>query len=258
VAIARVGAVLFDLFDTLVLFDRRRLPRLVVNGREVRSTAGHLHAVLREHVACDVTLEACYDAMMASWQDAERRRAVDHREVAAAERFGRWLERLAIPPASCPPALIPALLDAHRRELSRAAEFPPHHVRLLERLAGRYRLGVVSNFDYTPTAIAILEAAGVAGLFQTIVVSDEVGWRKPRPDIFEVALRALAVPASRALFVGDRADIDVLGAHAVGMPVAWINRGGEPLPPHIAPPTYEIRDLAELAPILGVDGVDAG
>ncbi|MBI1733844.1 MAG: HAD family hydrolase [Candidatus Rokubacteria bacterium] len=242
-------AVLFDLFDTLVLFERSRLPRLVVNGREVRSTAGHLHEVLRRH-AGDVTLEACYDALVWSWQEAERQRAIDHREVGAPERFGFWLSRLDVDPAACPDGFVDTLLDTHRRELAKAAEFPAHHGPLLERLARRFPLAVVSNFDYTPTALGILDDAGVTHLFRTIVVSDEVGWRKPRREIFDVALNAIGVAPSDALFVGDRADIDVAGAQAVGMPVAWINRTAEPLPPGIAPPDFEIRDLAELAGIL--------
>lgn len=246
----RVAAVLFDLFDTLVVFDRSRMPRIVVNGREVRSSAGQLHAVLREHVACDVTLDTCYDALLASWQEAERRRAIDHREVTAQERFGDWLERLAIAPAACPPDLVRTLAETHRRELSKAAAFPAHHGPLLARLAGRFRLAVVSNFDYTPTALGILESAGVAALFDAIVVSDEVGWRKPRREIFDVALGRLGVTPAEALFVGDRADIDVAGAQAIGMPVAWINRDAEPLPPGAKPPDFEIRDLAELEAIL--------
>jgi FMN phosphatase YigB (HAD superfamily) len=246
-----VKAVLFDLFDTLVLFDRSRLPQLRINGREVRSTAGHLHEVLQRH-ARDVTLEACYDALIWSWQEAERQRAIDHREVAAPERFGFWLNRLAVDPSACPAGFVQLLLDTHRRELAKAAEFPAHHGPLLERLARRFRLAVVSNFDYTPTALGILEAAGVAPLFEAIVVSDEVGWRKPRPEIFEVALRRLGLAPGEALFVGDRADIDVAGAQAIGMPVAWINRRGEPLPPDVSPPTFEIRDLTELTTILGV------
>jgi FMN phosphatase YigB (HAD superfamily) len=240
--------VLFDLFDTLVLFDRNRLPLIRVKGRDVRSTAGHLHAILRAHA--DVTLEACYDTLIWSWQEAERRRAVDHREVPAAERFAWWCERLGIDRASCPPDLVPVLLDTHRRELAKAAEFPPHHATLLDRLARRYVLGVVSNFDYTPTALDILRAAGVADLFRTIVVSDEVGWRKPRREIFDVALARAGVSAGETLFVGDRADIDVAGARAAGMAAAWINRAGEPLPAGVAPPAYEIRDLAELEAIL--------
>jgi putative hydrolase of the HAD superfamily len=50
--------------------------------------------------------------------------------------------------------------------------------------------------------------------------------------------------------VGDRADIDVVGAQRMGMPAVWINRGAQALPAGIAPPDFEVRDLAELAQIL--------
>ena len=246
-------AVLFDLFDTLVVFDRERLPLIHVNGRQVRSTVGHLHAILREY-APDVSLDACHEALSWSWRDAERQRAIDHREVPAPERFGQWLARLQIDPAACPADLVPTLLETHRRELSKAAEFPINHGVVLRRLAERFRLAVVSNFDYSPTAVGILEAAGVTDLFDAVVVSDQVGWRKPKAVIFNVALEQLRLGPHEALFVGDRADIDVTGAHGVGMAVAWINREREPLPAGIAPPEFEITDLAELLPILGLDG----
>jgi len=92
----------------------------------------------------------------------------------------------------------------------------------------------------------------VVDLFETIVVSDEVGWRKPRRDIFDAALGRLGVRAEESLFVGDRADMDVLGAQQIGMDAAWINRDREPLPAGIQAPTYEIRDLGELATILNL------
>lgn len=245
----RYRAVLFDLFDTLVRFDRDRLPEVRLDGRVVRSTVGHLHPILTR-VAPQVTLAALYGALIESWKEAERQRAIDHREVAAADRFAHMLRYLALPPDACPPEVVQRLLDAHRRELSRAADFPAHHRRLLESLAGRYRLGVVSNFDYTPTALGILETAGVARLFDTIVVSDAFGWRKPARSIFDEALRRLATPAGDALFVGDRADIDVAGAQGAGMHAVWLNRDAEPLPAGLAPPEYEIRDLGELSRIL--------
>ena len=245
------AAVLFDLFDTLVHFDPERLPVVEVAGKTVRSSAGRLHTILCGH-APDVTLEACYDALRASWQEAERLRGVDHREVTAPQRMGDMLRRLELDPGGCPTGFVETLLDAHRRALSEAARFPEHYGTLLRALRPRYRLAVVSNFDYTPTAVGMLEDAGVAGLFDTIVVSDAIGWRKPRPEIFEVALRTLGVPPGDALFVGDRADIDVVGAQRIGMPVAWVNRDRAPLPPGIAPPDYEIREVGELASILGV------
>jgi len=247
----RYAAVLFDLFDTLVRFDRQRMPEIQINGKTVRSSAGMLHAILRTH-APHIELEACYEALSASWREAERLRALDHREVAAPVRFAHFFQTLGLDEAALPPGFGLSLIDAHRGALGRAAEFPAHHGPLLRRLAERYRLAVVSNFDYTPTALDILERAGVTDLFGTIVVSDEVGWRKPRRDIFDAALSRLGVRAEESLFVGDRADMDVLGAQQIGMDAAWINRDREKLPAGVAPPTYEIRDLGELAGILGV------
>ena len=244
-------AVLFDLFDTLVRFDRDRMPEIRVNGRTVRSTAGHLHAVLKAH-APEISLEACHEALVESWREAERLRAIDNREVPARERFDHFFRRLALDPATLAPGLTQTLIDMHRSQLGKAAELPVHHGPLLERLARRYRLAVVSNFDYTPTAVDILEREGVARRFSAIVVSDAVGWRKPKREIFDEALRRLDVGVDEALFVGDRADIDVLGAQRIGMDAAWINPEGAPLPPGITPPRYELRDLADLGAILGV------
>jgi FMN phosphatase YigB (HAD superfamily) len=95
-----------------------------------------------------------------------------------------------------------------------------------------------------------LREAGIVDLFETIVVSDAVGWRKPAPTIFRQTLDRMGLEAGEALFVGDRADIDVAGARAMGMDAAWLNPAAEPLPPGLAPPTYELRDLADLRAIL--------
>src|SRR5438128_971890 len=222
-----------------------------VDRRSIRSTAGCLHALLQPH-APSVSLAQCYEALVASWKEAERLRAIDHREVSAPERFRDFFDRLALEHATLAPDLAAVLIEAHRAELAKAASFPPHYGPLLRRLAKDYRLAVVSNFDYTPTAIGILEAAGVLDLFAAVIVSDAVGWRKPRPDIFRRALDATGADPAHTLFVGDRADIDVEGAHRVGMDAAWINPDREPLPEGVTPPEYEIRDLADLAPILGL------
>jgi FMN phosphatase YigB (HAD superfamily) len=229
-----------------VHFDRNKLPTIEVRGKTVRSTAGCLHELLRPHAPA-VTLPACYDALLASWQEAERQRAIDHREVAAPERFRDFFARLALEPA---PAVAQTLIEAHRAALAAAATFPPHYGPLLRRLARHHRLAVVSNFDYSPTALGILQAAGVRDLFAAVVVSDQVGWRKPRPDIFHYALTVTGADPAQTLFVGDKAELDVAGAHRVGMDAAWINPEREPLPPGVRPPEYEIRDLAELEPIL--------
>ena len=245
------SAVIFDLFDTLVLLDRERLPEVHVNGKTRRTTAGLLHQAFQPF-APGLTLGSFVDALFWSWQEAERLRGESHREVTAPERFGMMFGRLGLGDGRVPPEALQMLLATHMRELSKAVVFPAHHGDLLRGLKKRHRLAVVSNFDYTPTARHILEREGVADLFETVVVSDEVGWRKPKPVIFELALRRLGVDAGEALFVGDRADIDVVGAQGVGMPVAWINRDGSPLPEDVRAPEFEIRDLAELERILSI------
>jgi HAD superfamily hydrolase (TIGR01549 family) len=242
-------AVLFDLFDTLVRFDRDRLPLVRVDGREIRSSVGRLHEVLSAS-APHVSLEALHGALGESWKEAERLRAIDHREVAAPERFAHLFRCLSLDPEACAPGLIIDLIETHRAELAKAVQFMPEHRALLDDLRTRYRMAVVSNFDYTPTALAILRAAGIVEHFEMIVVSDAVGWRKPAPLIFRQTLDRMGLDPRETLFVGDRIDIDVAGARAVGMDSAWINPGAEPIPPGLEAPTYELRDLADLRGIL--------
>ena len=244
-------AILFDLFDTLVLFDRSRLPEVRVNGRLVRSTAGKLHAAFAPF-APDLDLTAFADALLWSWQEAERIRSATHREVAAPERLTTLIRRLGLDPDALPPSALETLLTTHMNALSQAMVFPAHHTALLADLRASHRLAVVSNFDYSPTARLVLEREGVADLFDAVVVSDEVGWRKPHPAIFQAALARLGVGAQEALFVGDRLDLDVAGARAAGMTPVWINREDAAAPAGPAAPDFEIRDLDELRRIVSI------
>jgi putative hydrolase of the HAD superfamily len=94
---------------------------------------------------------------------------------------------------------------------------------LLESLRGRgLALAVVANHWPEPAWLvrADVERLGVAERVDAVVLSGEVGARKPDPRIFERALSELGVDATGALFVGDRLDADVAGAAALGMTTA--------------------------------------
>lgn len=245
----RYTTVLFDLFDTLVRFDRGRLPRVLVSGREVRSSVGSLYPVAAEALP-GVTLDAFYDAFLASYREAERRREADHREVPAPERFGFCYARLGVDPATVPTALTARLIEIHAACLAEVAEPLPGRRALLDWLVGRYRLGLVSNFDHSPAVRRILADAGILDYFEAIVISDAVGWRKPSPRIFETVFAQLGVRAPECLFVGDRPEIDVVGAKAVGMDVAWMNPGAVPFPGGIPSPDFTLGGLEDLRPVL--------
>lgn len=90
---------------------------------------------------------------------------------------------------------------------------------LLEALRNRgLRLGLVSNTASPEWLLRpVLERQGLVERVDAIVLSSEVGKRKPHPEMFERALAELDVPPEEALFVGDRLDADVLGASRVGM-----------------------------------------
>jgi putative hydrolase of the HAD superfamily len=126
---------------------------------------------------------------------------------------------------------------------------PPSHIRLLQALSGR-RLALVTNFDHPRTVHRLLAREGIAACFQAIVVSGEIGWRKPRPEIFLAALKGLGVTPFECLYVGDDFEKDIRGASAVGMPAVWLNEHDEPLPVEGPFPLAIIRALPELAKIL--------
>lgn len=84
------------------------------------------------------------------------------------------------------------------------------------------RLGVVSNWDTRLRAIS--EGIGLDRLVDFVVISAEVGFRKPDPRIFEEALRRAGVPAGEAVHVGDLPEEDVEGARRAGLGAFLIDR----------------------------------
>jgi putative hydrolase of the HAD superfamily len=62
-----------------------------------------------------------------------------------------------------------------------------------------------------------LERCGIADCFRTITDSGLVGYEKPHPAIFEVALRGMGVAPEQSLYVGDMYSVDYAGATGAGM-----------------------------------------
>jgi putative hydrolase of the HAD superfamily len=90
---------------------------------------------------------------------------------------------------------------------------------LLEALRARgLRLALVSNTASPEWLLRpVLERQGLVERVDAVVLSSEVGKRKPHPAIFERALDEVGVRPDKTLFVGDRLDADVLGASRAGM-----------------------------------------
>jgi len=96
----------------------------------------------------------------------------------------------------------------------------------LERLAARVPLGLVSDGD-PDVQLAKLAALGLAPLFSTVVLSDQLGraHRKPDPLPFEWVLAGIGVDGPDAVYVGDRPVKDVAGPVGVGMRALRVRTG---------------------------------
>ena len=92
----------------------------------------------------------------------------------------------------------------------------------------------------------LIDKHNLRPFFETIVISADVGWRKPVDIIFETALNTLNIGPAEALFVGDNYSADVRGSKALGMDAAWINRRCEPEADLNPEPDIIIKRLSEL------------
>jgi putative hydrolase of the HAD superfamily len=82
-------------------------------------------------------------------------------------------------------------------------------------------LGIVTN-GQTAWQTRKLEGLGLGSFFDTVLISQAEGLRKPDARIFHRALERCGVKQpSEAMFVGDHPEVDVAGAHAAGMVAVW-------------------------------------
>ena len=95
----------------------------------------------------------------------------------------------------------------------------PDAVSVLERLARRYKLCIVSDAIVSPGSCLrrLLENHGLAKFFNGFAFSDEVGHSKPHRSMFESAAGQLGVEISEMLHIGDRDHNDVKGPQQLGM-----------------------------------------
>jgi len=86
------------------------------------------------------------------------------------------------------------------------------------------KVALISNFDQAPHVHAFLVEEGLTPFFDLVVVSDEVGLKKPDPRIFHFALDRIGLTPDEVVHVGDMTD-DVAGAQAAGITPILIRRG---------------------------------
>ena len=129
-------------------------------------------------------------------------------------------------PGRVPSDAMTALVDAYARP---ALLVPPTVDAGARSAFARLRaqgitLALLSNTMRTPGAVLrqVLDRLGLLDCFAHTTFSDEIGVRKPDPEIFALTLRAIQVEPAAAVHVGDDPILDVSGARQAGLRVIQV------------------------------------
>jgi putative hydrolase of the HAD superfamily len=241
--------VIFDLFDTLVNFNRSRLPTAYIDGVEVKSTSIEVYKVFQKSHK-DVNFKDFYNAFTLSYSEFEENKRKDYKEFHNRERFKLMISKMNIETNSHSEKLAEDMVLVHMEKIAKAMEFPEENRDTLKTLRSKYRLAIISNFDHAATAYSILDSFNIQSYFEKIFISIEIGWRKPKAEMFLNAFNLLKIMPEEAIFVGDNYEADVVGSKTVGMDVIWINKNEEQIREGISKPDYVVSKFAEIGSIL--------
>lgn len=241
----QLKAVIFDMGDTLILSDRWDYDKSL---RQLLDSLQHDNVTVTvpfeqfKRVYFEVRNQL-YDASEPSLEEVDFRLRI----VETLKKFNHNLSHESPIVANAVEGFIDAFIEDSRME-----NYVPAVLAVLKE---KYKLGMVSNFAHAPSLWRILRHFRLQRFFDAIVISGELGLRKPHPRIFEEVLKALVVKAEEAVFVGDSLKADVYGAKRVGLKTVLVENVGlrknpfaiaGELDPFPVEPDFKIPCLANL------------
>lgn len=210
-----VRAVFFDLGGTLLVMRRDRIISRVLSDAGYPATPKQVHSAYCK--AEPPWLADCGERKMTGDETEEAYRQLD-----------AMVFELLFP--GQPEEEVKRVSTLARRmwplmEKTFPLELYPDVVPTLGRLGSDgYTLGLVSNAP--PDTMGAIRSLGLHRYLPIIVVSGLVGFSKPNPEIFWIALRQADIAPAEAVHIGDLYEADVVGARNAGMQGVLIDRDG--------------------------------
>jgi putative hydrolase of the HAD superfamily len=205
----RIRAVAFDLFNTLITVEPQTLED--ANARLFQSLC-----------RSDFFLEGD------SFLKAHRTAALRH--VEASRKDGRethnslWISAALSEQGyhvSPDDARIALAVEAYFSAFQDHCRLIPRTKEMLAILQSSYRLGLLSNFTHGPAARNLLSQLGLDPYFEVVIISGELGFRKPHALPFLALVDGLGLPRHEIIYVGDDPEPDILGAKQAGLMPVW-------------------------------------
>jgi len=128
---------------------------------------------------------------------------------------------------------------------------------MLGKVRATYRLGMLTNFTHGPAARKIIGQLGLNPLFDVILISGEIGFRKPNPLVFQELCGHLGVLETQIMHVGDDPEADILGALNAGIQPVWVVHGAgapfrNPFPQEPALPFGDVPKISSWQELLAI------
>lgn len=124
---------------------------------------------------------------------------------------------------------------------------------VFEKLQKKYRLALISNFDHTPHVKKVIKQHQLDKFLDPIIISDEVGCKKPDPAIFNLTLEKTGLNAGEVIFIGDSYNDDIKGAQAAGILPVMIKHKSNSHNHNVIPEGIDIitiQSISELVELL--------
>jgi putative hydrolase of the HAD superfamily len=250
-------ALIFDLDDTLLVGDPSAVDSFMdVCGQAEKCyalKAEKLYPAIRENARRlwrnSPMREFCVSLGLSSWEGLCSTFEGDYpgfrplRQWASCYRFEAWnvaLEDCGVSDPALAWQLAESFVQGRRRHISLFADA----MRCLEELSKSHPMALVTN-GAPDLQHDKIDATCIRSFFKAVVVSGELGYGKPDRRIFETVAGRLGADLRSTWMIGDSLQRDVLGAKALGMKTAWVNRGSEPTNGSITP-TIEVSNLDQL------------
>ena len=164
-------------------------------------------------------------------------------EVLRVRRFERLFEALHIRVSPV------EFSERYLQNLAWASDLMTGAEETVQALHGKYRLAIITN-GLKEVQRSRLERSGLAGYFDVVAISDELGVAKPDPRFFAAVFEQIGNPEKESvLVIGDSLTSDIQGGIRVGLDTCWFNPSGKPPDPKF-PATYEIHALEQLLHLL--------
>jgi len=229
-----IKAVLFDMFDTLMMIEK--------NHEFYSPSLMRMYRYLNKN-GIDIPFERFNSAYIEARDCLYAKADLNFEEPHFNVRVSEALKSLGYNYDVSSP-LVATATSEFCEEFMKYVRIDENAKAMLKGLHGKYKLGIISNFAIPECVLKLLKASNLDGLFDAVVVSAAVNKRKPSPEIFKSTLKALGVSASETVFVGDTIDADIEGPKAVGMKAIYIERRVQKF--EEVCPDQTIKSLSEL------------